>query len=114
MICFLSGIGGVPAPLSSFGYVPTPNVHSDVWDHVESYAIHMFLARRLKFIPTFSLKLIISFLVQLQHHLFFFSLDSHFFSGQSWHASSSFIVLYLWLGAERPTALRNSLTAMDN
>ncbi len=29
---------------------------------------------------------------------------SHFFSGQSWHASSSSIVLYLWLGARRPTA----------
>jgi hypothetical protein len=29
---------------------------------------------------------------------------SHFFSGQSRHASSSSIVLYLWLGARRPTA----------
>jgi hypothetical protein len=27
--------------------VPTPNVHLDVWDHVESYTIHMILARRL-------------------------------------------------------------------
>jgi hypothetical protein len=43
--------------------VPTPNVHSDVWDHVESYAIHMFLACRLKITFTSNLKLIISFLV---------------------------------------------------
>ncbi len=56
--------------LSGIGYVPTPNVHSDVWDHVESYTIHMLLARRLKITFTFSLKLIISFLVQLQHLLF--------------------------------------------
>jgi hypothetical protein len=27
----------------------------------------------------------------------------HFISGQSWHASSSLIMLYLWLGARRPT-----------
>jgi hypothetical protein len=58
--------------LSGVGYVPTPNVHSDVWDHVESYTMHMLLARRLKIIFTFSLKLIISFLVQLQHLLFHF------------------------------------------
>ncbi len=30
--------------------------------------------------------------------------NSHFFSGQSQHASSSSIMLYLWLGARRPTA----------
>jgi hypothetical protein len=29
--------------------------------------------------------------------------NSHFFSGQSRHASSPSIVLYLWLGARRPT-----------
>ncbi len=55
--------------LSGLGYVPTPNVHSDVWDHVESYTIHMLLTCRLKITFTFSLKLIISFLVQLQHFL---------------------------------------------
>jgi hypothetical protein len=55
--------------LSGVGYVPTPNVHSDVWDCVESYTIHMLLACRLKITFTFSLKLIISFLVQLQHLL---------------------------------------------
>ncbi len=42
--------------LSGVSYVSTPNVHSDVWDSVESYTIHM-------------LKLIIAFLVQLQHLL---------------------------------------------
>ncbi len=47
----------------------TPNARLDIWDHVESYTIHMFLARRLKITFTFSLKLIIFFLVQLQHLL---------------------------------------------
>ncbi len=55
--------------LSGIGYVPTPNVHSDVWDQVESYTIYMLLACRLEITFTFSLKLIISFLVQLQHLL---------------------------------------------
>jgi hypothetical protein len=55
--------------LSGIGYVPTLNVHSDVWDCVESYTIYMLLACRLKITFTFSLKLIISFLVQLQHLL---------------------------------------------
>ncbi len=55
--------------LSGIGYVPTPNVHSDVWDCVESYTIYMLLACRLKITFIFSLKLIISILVQLQHLL---------------------------------------------
>ncbi len=33
--------------------------------------------------------------------------NSHYFSGQSRHASSPSIVLYLWLGARRPTAQLN-------
>ncbi len=53
--------------LSDVGYVPTLNVHSDVWDCVESYTICMLLTCRLKITFTVSLKLIISFLVQLQH-----------------------------------------------
>jgi hypothetical protein len=56
--------------LSDIGYVPTLNVHSDVWDCVESYIIHMLLDCRLKITLTFNLELIISFLVQLQHLLF--------------------------------------------
>jgi hypothetical protein len=55
--------------LSGVGYVPTPNVHLDVWDCVESYMIYMLLTCRLKITFTLSLKLIISFLVQLQHLL---------------------------------------------
>jgi hypothetical protein len=55
--------------LSGIGYVATPNVHLDVWDCIESYLIDMLLACRLKIIFTFSLKLIISFLVKLQHLL---------------------------------------------
>jgi hypothetical protein len=54
---------------SGVGYVPTPNVHSDVWDRVESYTMYMLLACRPKITFTFSLKLIISFLVQLQYLL---------------------------------------------
>jgi hypothetical protein len=50
-------------PLSGVSRVPTPNVQLDVWDCVESYAIRMLLACRLKIIPTSNLKLIISFLV---------------------------------------------------
>ncbi len=55
--------------LSGIGYVPSPNVHLDVWNRIEFYTIYMFLACRLKITFTFSLKLIISFLVQLQHLL---------------------------------------------
>jgi hypothetical protein len=29
---------------------------------------------------------------------------SHFFSGQNWRLSSSLIVLYLWVGARKPTS----------
>jgi hypothetical protein len=43
--------------------VPNPNVWSNIWDRVESYAIHMFLACRLKITFTSNLKLIFSFLV---------------------------------------------------
>ncbi len=49
--------------LSGIGEVPTPNVQSDVWDHVESYMLRILLACRLKIIPTSNLKLIISFLI---------------------------------------------------
>jgi hypothetical protein len=55
--------------LSGVGYVPTPNVHLDVWNRAESYTIYMLLACRLKITFPFSLKFIISFLVQLQHLL---------------------------------------------
>ena len=44
-------------------------MHSDVWDHVESCMICILLAQRLKITFTFSLKHIISFLVQLQYLL---------------------------------------------
>ncbi len=55
--------------LSDVGYVPTPNVHWDIWGCVESYMICMLLTCRLKITFTFSLKLIISFMDQLQHDL---------------------------------------------
>jgi hypothetical protein len=83
--------------LSGIGYVPTPNVHSDVWNHVESYTIYMLLTCRLKITFTFSLKLIISFLIQLQHLL----LPSLIVTSSQ--VRVSLIVLYLWLGAKRLT-----------
>ncbi len=54
---------------SGIDYVPTLNVHLDVWNRVESYMIYLFLTCRLQITFTFSLKLIISFLIQLQHFL---------------------------------------------
>jgi hypothetical protein len=51
--------------LSGVGHVPTPNVHSDIWDRVESYGICMLLACRLKITFTSYFKLIISVLVLL-------------------------------------------------
>jgi hypothetical protein len=56
--------------------MPTPNVCSDIWDCVESYAIHMFLTCRLKITFTSNLKLIISFLVLLILVLSLFKLSS--------------------------------------
>jgi hypothetical protein len=87
--------------LSGVSYVPTLNVHSDVWNSVESYTIYMLLSCRLKITFTFNLKLIISFLVQLQHLL----LPSLIVTSSQVrvHASSSLIMLYLWLGADRLT-----------
>ncbi len=44
-------------------------------------------------------------MVKLQHLLSpSLIVTASFFSGQSWHTSSSLIVLYLWLGARRPMA----------
>ena len=40
--------------------VPTPNMHPDIKDHVESYAIHVILTRRLKITFKPKTKLIIS------------------------------------------------------
>ncbi len=57
--------------------VSAANVHSDLWDCVEFYAIHMIFARRLKITFTSNLKLIKSILVLLCNP-FFPSLDSHF------------------------------------
>jgi hypothetical protein len=83
MIWIPSGVSNVPTPLSGV-------------------AIRMLFARRLKD----------HFQIESQAHNFLFGTTttpsftfstSHFFSGQSRHAFSSLIVLYLWLGARRPT-----------
>jgi hypothetical protein len=49
--------------LSDVGETPTPIVRLEVWDRVESYAICMLLASRLKIILSTNLKLIIYFVI---------------------------------------------------
>jgi hypothetical protein len=46
--------------ISSCPCVPTPNMHLDIRDHVESYGIHMILTRRLRITFKLKTKLIIS------------------------------------------------------
>ncbi len=50
-------------PLLQLACVPTPKILSDIWDRVESYAIPMFLAHRLKITFTSNPKLIIYFVI---------------------------------------------------
>ncbi len=57
-------------PSLSWTWVPTPKIRQDIWYHVESYKISMFLACRLKITFTSNPKLIISFLVS--HHQYYF------------------------------------------
>jgi hypothetical protein len=75
-----------------------------IWDCVGFYMIHTFLDPLVES----------QFRIISQSYNFLFGTTttqsftfstSHFFSGQSWHASSSSIMLYLWLGARRPTAV---------
>ncbi len=82
--------------------VPPQSFEHIVWDCVWFYTIHTFLD------PSVESQFII---VSMSYNFLFGSTttssltlpNSHFLSGQSWHASSSLIVLYLWLGARRPT-----------
>jgi hypothetical protein len=85
---------------SGVGNVPTLNVHSDVWDHVESYTIRMLVVCKLKIIPISNLKLIISFLVIPLVLLHSYKLLS--FVASTWHAPLTLHV-YLRL-AIRPSA----------
>ncbi len=50
-------------PLLQVACVPTPKIHLDIWDPVESYAIPMFLACRLKITFASNPKLIIYFVI---------------------------------------------------
>jgi hypothetical protein len=75
-------------------------VHSDVWDCVESYAICMLLACKLKITFTSNLKLVISFLVLLILVLLSFELLSIVASKQHAHLTLC-AVLRL---ANRPSA----------
>ncbi len=61
---------------SGIGNVPTLNVHSDVWNCLESYMICMLLVCRLKIIPTSNLKLIIFFWYCHQYYFHSFKLLS--------------------------------------
>jgi hypothetical protein len=71
-----------------------------IWDCVGFYRIHTFLDPSVES----------QFRIISKSHNFLFGTttitfsNSHFFSGKSWHTSSPSIVLYLWLGARRPTA----------
>ncbi len=58
--------------LLSWTCLPTPKICLDIWYHVESYAISLFLACMLKITFTSNPKLIISFLVS--HHQYYFQL----------------------------------------
>jgi hypothetical protein len=95
MVCgfFLSWLGGPPQSFE----------HS-IWDCVGFYMIHTFL----------DLSVESQFRIISKSYNFLFGTTttqpytfstSLFFSGQSRHASSSSIMLYLWLGARRPTAV---------
>jgi hypothetical protein len=100
--------------LSGIGEVPTPNMRSDVWNHVESYRILMLLACRLKIIPTSNLKLIISFLVL---HIVLLSLQKLLSLVASTRHAHFTLRVYLRL-ANRPSAqfanstYKNDLQAM--
>jgi hypothetical protein len=55
----------------SWPCVPTPNVRLDIWNCVETFAIHMVLPHRLKITFISSLKLIIFFLVSTYYYLLY-------------------------------------------
>ncbi len=89
---FLSWLGGPPQSFE----------HS-IWDHVGFYTIHTFLDPSVES----QFRIISKFYNFLSGTTTTSSITFSnilFFSGQSWHASSCSIVLYLWLGARRPTA----------
>ena len=90
---FLSWLGGPPQSFE----------HS-IWDRVGFYIIHTFLDPLVESQLRIFSKSSNNFLFGTTITPSFFSSNSHFFSGQSQHASSLSIVLYLWLGARRPTA----------
>ncbi len=82
---------------------PSQSFEHSIWDHVGFYTIHTFLD------PSVESQFRI---ISKSHNSLFgttttpsntFS-NSHFSSGQSRQAFSPSIVLYLWLGARRPTA----------
>ncbi len=74
-----------------------------IWDRVEFYTIHTFLDPLVESQFRIISKSSNSLFGTATTPSFTFS-NSHFFSGQSWHASSSSIVLHLWLGTRRPTS----------
>ncbi len=88
--------------VSWWGGPPQSFEHS-IWDCVGFYMIHTFLGPLVES----------QFRIISKSRNFLFGTpttpsitfsNSHFFSGQSGHASSPSIMLYLWLGARRPMA----------
>ncbi len=94
MVCgfFLSWWGG-----------PPQSFERSIWDCLGFYTIHTFLDPSVESQFRIISKSYNFLFGTTTTQPFTFS-TSHFFSGQGWHASSSSIVLYLWLGARRPTA----------
>jgi hypothetical protein len=82
---------------------PPQSFERGIWDPVGFYMIHTFhdplVESQFRIIAKSY-----NFLFGTTTTQSFAFSTSHFFSGQSRHASSSSIVLYLWLGARRPTA----------
>jgi hypothetical protein len=89
---FLSWLGG-----------PPQSFERSIWDSVGFYMIHTFLDPSVESQFRFISKSYNFLFVTTTTPSITFS-NSHFFSGQSQHASFPSILLYLWLGARRPTA----------
>ncbi len=82
---------------------PPQSFEHSIWDCVGFYMIYTFLDPSVESQFRIIAKSYNFFFGTTTAQSFTFS-TSHFFSGQSRHASSSSIMLYLWLEARRPTA----------
>ncbi len=77
---------------------PPQSFECSIWDCVGFYTIHTFLDPSVESQFRIISKTYNFLFGTTTTQSFTFS-TSHFFSGQSWHATSSSILLYLWYGA---------------